>query len=94
MKFNRFLLALIVPAMILGCEKPETPQQEDPKPEPPVDKPVTPTPEPEIQLAPEIKSGDCVLAPNKFAEEFVKNVTYPDRDYSYSVVLDYHGGYN
>lgn len=96
MKFNRFLLALIVPAMILGCEKPETPQ-DDPTPEPPVQKPdtpVTPTPEPEIQLAPEIKSGDCVLAPNKYAEEFVKNVTYPDRDYTYSVVLDYHGGYN
>ena len=90
MKFNRFLLALIVPAMILGCEKPETPQ-DDPTPAPPVDKPetpVTPTPEPEIQLAPEIKSGDCVLAPNKYAEEFVKNVTYADRDYTYSVVLD------
>ena len=60
-----------------------------------IEKPDTPvTPEPEIQLAPEIKSGDCVLAPNKYAEEFVKNVTYPDRDYTYSVVLDYHGGYN
>ena len=94
MKFNRFLLALIVPAMMIGCQKPDTPQ-EDPTPEPPVEKPDTPvTPEPEIQLAPEIKSGDCVLAPNKFAEEFVTKVTYPDRDYSYSVVLDYHGGYN
>ena len=96
MKFNRFLLALIVPAMMIGCQKPDTPQDE-PTPEPPVEKPDTPTPpttEPEITLAPEIKSGDCVLAPNKFAEEFVTKVTYPDRDYSYSVVLDYHGGYN
>jgi protein-tyrosine phosphatase len=96
MNLRYLLLGLIVPAMIIGCEKPETPQ-DDPTPEPPVDKPetpVTPTPEPEIQLAPEIKSGDCVLAPNRYAEEFVKNVTYPDRDYTYSVVLDYHGGYN
>ena len=74
MKFNRFLLALIVPAMMIGCQKPDTPQ-EDPTPEPPVEKPDTPTPTPEPELAPEIKSGDCVLAPNKYAEEFVKNVT-------------------
>ena len=97
MNLRYFLLGLIVPAMMIGCQKPDTPQ-EDPTPEPPVEKPDTPTPppttEPEITLAPEIKSGDCVLAPNKYAEEFVKNVTYPDRDYTYSVVLDYHGGYN
>ena len=94
MNLRYFLLGLIVPAMMIGCQKPDTPQ-EDPKPEPPVEKPDTPvTPTPEPELAPEIKSGDCVLAPNKFAEEFVTKVTYPDRDYSYSVVLDYHGGYN
>ncbi|MBR5141113.1 MAG: tyrosine-protein phosphatase [Bacteroidales bacterium] len=95
MNLRYLLLGLIVPAMMIGCEKPDTPQ-EDPTPDPPVNTPVTPTPdpEPEVVLAPEIKSGDCVLAPNHYAEEFVKNVTYPDRDYSYSVVLDYHGGYN
>ena len=49
---------------------------------------------PVVELAPEIKSGDCVLAPNANAEKFVSEVTYPDRDYSYSVVMDYHGGYN
>ena len=49
---------------------------------------------PADELAPEIKSGDCVLAPNANAEKFVSEVTYPDRDYSYSVVMDYHGGYN
>ena len=95
MNLRYLLLGLIVPAMMIGCQKPDTPQ-EDPTPDPPVDTPVTPTPdpEPEVVLAPEIKSGDCVLAPNHYAEEFVKNVTYPDRDYSYSVVLNYHGGYN
>ena len=49
---------------------------------------------PVVELAPEIKSGDCVLAPNANAEKFVSEVTYPDHDYSYSVVMDYHGGYN
>ena len=95
MNLRYLLLGLIVPAMMIGCQKPDTPQ-DDPTPDPPVDTPVTPTPDPdpEVVLAPEIKSGDCVLAPNHYAEEFVKNVTYPDRDYSYSVVLDYHGGYN
>lgn len=67
---------------------PVTPEEEKPQ------TPVTPPPADTVALAPEIKSGDCVLAPNKYAEEFVKNVTYADRDYKSSVVLDYHGGYN
>ena len=96
MNLRYLLLGLIVPAMMIGCEKPaDEPVDEGKKPdtEQPAPTP-TPDPTPEVELAPEIKSGDCVLAPNKFAEEFVKNVTYPDRDYSYSVVLNYHGGYN
>ncbi len=96
MKLRYFLLGLVVPAMMICCDKPvDEPVDDGTKPKPEVPTPTpTPTPTPEVELAPEIKSGDCVLAPNKYAEEFVKNVTYPDRDYSYSVVLDYHGGYN
>ena len=95
MKFNRFLLALIVPAMMIGCNKPDTPQDDPtPAPEPDTTATVTPTPDPGVELAPEIKSGDCVLAPNANVEKFVSEVTYPDRDYSYSVIMDYHGGYN
>lgn len=99
MNLRYLLLGLIVPAMMICCgEKQDVPNNDDvpvvPTPDPEPDPTPTPTPEPEIELAPEIKSGDCVLAPNKYAEEFVKNVTYPDRDYTYSVVLDYHGGYN
>lgn len=101
MNLRYLLLGLIVPAMMICCgEKQDVPNNDDvpvvptPDPEPDPTPTPTPTPEPEIELAPEIKSGDCVLAPNKYAEEFVKNVTYPDRDYTYSVVLDYHGGYN
>ena len=95
MKFNRFLLALIVPAMMIGCNKPDTPQDDPtPTPKPDTTTTVTPTPDLGVELAPEIKSGDCVLAPNVNVEKFISEVTYPDRDYSYSVVLDYHGGYN
>jgi len=99
MNLRYLLLGLIVPAMMICCgEKQDVPNNDDvpvvPTPDPEPTPTPTPTPEPEIELAPEIKSGDCVLAPNKYAEEFVKNVTYPDRDYTYSVVLDYHGGYN
>ena len=90
-----FALLLILP-MFAFCDKPITP---DPEPNGGKDSTVTPTPPPvppvdEVVLPPEIKSGDCVLAPNKYAEKFVTEVTYPDRDYTNSVILDYHGGYN
>ena len=74
---------------------PVTPDdQENQEQTPPTETPVTPPAEEEVELAPEIKSGDCVLAPNANVEKFITDVTYPDRDYSYSVILDYHGGYN
>lgn len=103
MKLRYFLFALLIPVMI--CCNPADPntdvkdpdqEQVDPTPDPEPDPTPTPTPTPtpEPELAPEIKSGDCVLAPNANAEKFVSEVTYPDRDYSYSVVMDYHGGYN
>ena len=98
MNLRYLLLGLIVPAMVICCEKPVDEPVDDGKDDgkeevTPTPTP-TPTPEPEVVLAPEIKSGDCVLAPNKYAEAFVTGVTYPDRDYSYSEVLNYHGGYN
>ena len=98
MNLRYFLLGLIVPAMMIACEKPvdepvDNGKEDDKENVTPTPTP-TPTPEPEVELAPEIKSGDCVLAPNKYAEAFVTGVTYPDRDYSYSEVLNYHGGYN
>ena len=98
MKFNRFLLALIVPAMMLGCEEPAPVNPDDKEnqenQENQNNNNNNQTPPPTVELAPEIKSGDCVLAPNVNAEKFVSEVTYPDRDYTYSVVMDYHGGYN
>ena len=42
----------------------------------------------------ELKSGSSVLATNPNVEKFLTSVTYPDRDWSYTKVLDYYGGFN
>ena len=49
---------------------------------------------PLVDAAPEIKNGDKVLATNPNVEKFLTEVTYPDRDWSYTKVLDYYGGFN
>ena len=93
-------MALIVPAMMFACDKPDPQPQDDPdkqeqqKPNENQNQNQNQNPTPEVELAPEIKNGDCVLAPNANVEKFVSEVTYPDHDYSYSVIMDYHGGYN
>ena len=96
MNLRYFLLGLIVPTMMICCDKPVDDPVDDGKDDGKEEVTPTPTPEPtpEPELAPEIKSGDCVLAPNPNVEKFVSEVTYPDHDYSYSKVLDYDGGYN
>ena len=40
-------------------------------------------------LLPEIHDGDVVLATNPQVEKFLTEVSYPERDYSYSKLLDY-----
>lgn len=97
MKVHYLIFTLIFP-ILLGCN----PVNHDTETEGPGNEVVdttqtptpTPTPTPDPELPTEIKSGDCVLAPNANAEKFVLEVTYPDHDYSYSVVMDYYGGYN
>ena len=94
MNLRYFLLGLIVPAMVICCEKPVDDPVDNGKEDNAENVTPTPTPQPPtVELAPEIKSGDCVLAPNPNVEKFITNVTYPDRDYSYSVVRNYPGGY-
>ncbi len=46
------------------------------------------------KAAPELKNGDRVLATNRNVEKFLTEVTYPDKDWSYTKVLDYYGGFN
>ena len=69
----------------------DTTQQDSPTP--PSDNVITPE-EDVVELAPEIKSGDLVLASNPNVEKFLTEVQYPDHDYSYTKILEYHGGYN
>jgi hypothetical protein len=46
------------------------------------------------KAAPELKSGSTVLATNRNVQKFLEEVTYPDKDWSYTKVLDYYGGFN
>ena len=93
---TKFLALLLVLPMLAFCDTPIDPevengenteqqqpeQQEPEQQEPEQQEPETPAPE--DNLAPEIKNGDIVLAPNPYVEKFVSEVTYPDHDYSYS----------
>ena len=42
----------------------------------------------------ELKSGASLLATNPNVEKFLNEVEYPDKDWSYTKVLDYYGGFN
>ena len=44
--------------------------------------------------ATELKNGDAVLATNPNVQKFLSEVEYPDKDYSFTKVLDYYGGFN
>ena len=46
------------------------------------------------KASPEVKNGASVLATNPNAEKFLSEVTYPDKDWSYTDVLKYYGGFN
>ena len=71
MKLRYFLLGLVVPAMMICCDKPvDEPVDDGPKPKPEVPTPTpTPTPTPEVELAPEIKSGDLIICEVVDAED-------------------------
>lgn len=44
--------------------------------------------------APEVKNGDVVQVTNPNVQKFLSEVNYPDKDYSFTKVLDYYGGFN
>ena len=92
---TKFLAFLLVLPMLAFCDKPVTPDPEQkPDDSPAVTDTVTTQEEPTVELAPEIKNGDVVLACNANVHKFLTEVKYPDHDYSYSKVMDYDGGYN
>ena len=78
MKLSYFLLTIIVPAMMIACDKPAPSPEEEPGKQEQEQTPTpAPTPEPEVELAPEIKSGDCVLAPNAKTIDALKHLDLP-----------------
>ena len=85
--------------MLAFCDSPVDPDQlpddgtEQERPDTAVSSD-TVTPEEEVVLPPEITDGSVVLACNANVHKFLTEVTYPDHDYSYSVVMDYYGGFN
>ena len=83
MRIRIFTLMLLVP-MLVCCNKtpkPETPDKPDDGQEQ-VD------PDPDADLPPQVKDGDVVLATNPNVEKFVTTVTYPEKDYTFTHILD------
>ena len=72
--------------MLFCCNKPENenkePEKEDPTPVTPVN------PGEEEDLAPQVKDGDVILVNNETVEKFLTNVTYPEKDYTETHLLD------
>lgn len=95
MDIKRFLALLLMLPMLTFCNgnKPTTDEpvdnpQDNPAQNVDDDNPIY------AKAAPAVKNGDSVLATNPNAEKFLSEVDYPDKDYSYTKVLDYYGGYN
>lgn len=94
MNFRYFLLVLIIPAMMICCEKPDssTDNQKDPDTETPVNPDNNdPAPAPPIgdDLAPEVKDGDMILVTNADVQKFLEDVHYNDHDYSHSDLISW-----
>ena len=104
---TKFLAFLLILPMLAFCDSPITPEQPDGTPDQEQND-TTQTPEqtdttqqnttpPQTQepdVTPEITNGARIHVTNDDVEKFVTEVSYPDRDYSYTKVLDYPGGHN
>ena len=92
---KKFLSLLLIVPLVFACGPKDEPENkpddnngnEEQVEEQPVD-------DPYAKAAPELKNGSTVLATNPNVEKFLTEVTYPDKDWTYTRVLDYYGGYN
>ncbi len=83
-----FSLLLIFP-LVFACIKPaDDPEKTDP------DDVVEHTGEAYAKAAPEVKNGDVVQANSPYSFKFIDEVTYPDKDLSYTKIFDYYGGFD
>lgn len=94
MNTRKLLALLLVLPMLAYCQKPEqeenTPEQNQGQNENPNQGTVDPpTPEdPYAEAAQEVKDGDVILVTNEKVQAFLEEVTYPERDYSETHILD------
>lgn len=85
MEFKKILLFAALFAAAVSCAPNVEPDNGNQNQEPEEDDYVAPLPQ-------EIKDGDVISVTNAVIERFINEVHYPDRDYSYTLVLNYPGG--
>ncbi len=90
---SKKLLTLLLILPLLACCGPKNPEDPVKEPEQP-EQPAEPEVDPYENAAPEVKNGDSVLATNRNVQKFITEVSYPDKDWSYTKVLDYYGGFD
>ena len=82
MKIRSLFLSLLVPFMVM-CGQPEGPEN----PEGPDTPSVVPEePDPDSEVAPEVKNGDRILVTDPVIEKFIATVKYTERDYTTSAM--------
>ena len=88
MKIRKLFALLLVLPLLAYCEKPaeenensNNNNQEQNQGEQNVD-------DPYADAAPEVKNGDTILVTNDKVQAFLEEVTYPERDYSETHILD------
>lgn len=89
MKLRYLLLAVLVPALVLSCNKNGNDNNDNPNDEEQQQGQTPPEPEDEEELPTEIVNGADLLVTNELVERFLTEVSYPDHDYSSTSILDY-----
>lgn len=86
MKYNRFpIFIVLLTATFAVCCAQKVDSDNEKEEEPQEEPYVAPLPQ-------EIHDGDVISVTNEVIERFIKEVHYPDSDYSYTEVLNYPGG--
>lgn len=90
---KKLLCLLLIIPLLFACNpqnNPDNPTPDDPTPVDPVD----PADDPYAKAAKEVKDGDEILVTNAAVEKFLTEVNYPDKDWSFTSIYDYYGGFN
>jgi len=90
---NKKIWALLLILPLLAFCAPKT-DAEEPIDDDPIVNPEETSDDPYADAAPEVKNGDLILVTNPNVEKFVSEVTYPDKDYSFTKIYEYYGGAN